>query len=240
MRCRKCMAGLPSPAAFCLACGTRNAIGCGLFCDGSNIYLFFIAESGCETHTFKVYNDEFEISKRNTFELVAERMHERRMDEVVISAINERILLETAEWVKRTSIHDVSVITTDIFQSANEFFNAISKYFRTKKALKRVDIRPDKKIRGAHTTVIGGKYGLKLLHRLAVCEYVKKIVPGVIEAKGTAAGGGVRLKLSRSDENGNIRAMLIDGASVQKILVITTASSAEEGIEVKKILESYL
>jgi len=234
------MAELLSPAAFCLACGTRNAIGCGLFCDGSSLHLFFIAESGCELHSFKVYNDEFEISKRNTFELIAERMHERRVDEVIISAINEKILLEVAEWVKRTAIHDVTIITTDVFQSANEFFNAISKHFRTKTALKKVDIRPEKKIGGAHTTIIGGREGLKLLHKLAICEYVKKIVPGIIEVKGAAAGGGVRLKLSRSDENGNVRAMLIDGASVQKILVITTASSAEEGKEVRRILESYL
>ncbi|AEA46257.1 DUF2103 domain-containing protein [Archaeoglobus veneficus] len=240
MICRNCGTELVSPAAFCLVCNTRNALGCGLFCDGSNIYLFFIAARGHESFKIALYEDEFEISRRNAFELAAERMHEKRVEDVFVSGTDRKAILDAAEWVRRTAIHPVSVITTDTFNSPEEFCDAISRHLRAKTVLRRIDARPEDKIGGAHSTIIGGREGAKLLHRIATCEYVKKIVPGVIEAKGTAAGGGVRLKLNRSDERGNIRAILIDGASVQKVLVITTASNAEEGEEVRKILEGYL
>jgi len=240
MRCKKCGVELPTLAAFCLTCGTVNALGCGVFYANNRIYLFFIAEKGCESYSFDVYDDEFEISKRNVFELIALKIHEKRLNEVIVSGVDREALLEAAEWIKSVSVHNLSVLITDAFNSPEEFRDAIARHLRTKSTLKKVDMKPEDKIGGAHTTIIGGRDGVKLLHRLAACEYVKKIIPGIIEAKGIAVGGGVRLKLTRSDEKGNIRAILIDGASVQKILIVTTASSAEEGEEVRKILEGYL
>ena len=75
--------------------------------------------------------------------------------------------------------------------------------------------------------------------RLASSPYVKKIVPGVIENAGVG-GGGVRLKLTRCDARGNIRALLIDGASVQQVYIITTAGSREQGEEILKELRGLV
>jgi len=110
---------------------------------------------------------------------------------------------------------------------------------RIKKSLKKVNTKAEKKVHGSHSTIIGGREGMKLVYKLASSEYVKKIVPGVIENKGTVSGG-IRLKVTRSDEKGNIKALLIDGATVQKLHVITTASNKEEGEEILKILRSLI
>ncbi len=92
----------------------------------------------------------------------------------------------------------------------------------------RSDVEPKHKIRGAHSTIIGGREGRDLLNRIAESEYVKKIIPGVIENKGTSKGS-VRLKLTRCDRNGNVRALLIHGGTVQQIYIITTAKNREDG-----------
>ena len=90
------------------------------------------------------------------------------------------------------------------------------------------DIEPKRKIRGSHSTIIGGRVGRELLMKLAESEHVKKIIPGVIENRGMTKGS-VRLKITRCDGRGNVRALLIHGGSVQQIYVITTAPSQEEG-----------
>jgi len=101
------------------------------------------------------------------------------------------------------------------------------------------DIDPKRKIKGSHSTIIGGRDGRELLKRVAESEYVKKIIPGVIENKGTSKGS-VRLKMTRCDRNGNIRALLIHGGTVQQIYVITTARSEKEGEKIIKRLASLL
>ncbi len=101
------------------------------------------------------------------------------------------------------------------------------------------DIDPKRKIRGSHSTIIGGRDGRELLNRIAESEYVKKIIPGVIENKGTSKGS-VRVKLTRCDRNGNIRALLIHGGTVQQIYVITTARSEKEGEVVIERLRALL
>ena len=101
------------------------------------------------------------------------------------------------------------------------------------------DIDPKRKIKGSHSTIIGGRDGRELLNRIAESEYVKKIIPGVIENKGTSKGS-VRLKMTRCDRNGNIRALLIHGGTVQQIYVITTARSEKEGEVVIERLRDLL
>ena len=126
---------------------------------------------------------------------------------------------------------------TDVFSNEQEFFFELEKFVRIKSKLKTVNIPPEKKIQGSHSTIIGEREGYTLILRLATSPYVKKIVPGVIENKGTASGG-VRLKLTRCDEKGNIKALLINGAAVQQLHIITTASNKEEGEQILKMLKA--
>ena len=238
--CTHCGAEISSPTAYCPACNKPNALGSAIFATSTAIFLSFIGEGDVETIKLNRYEDPFEVSLRNLFQLLAEKIHERRVDEVFVSGESANLIKEAADWLKKYALHPVHVTLTDTFSSQNEFLLAVSDHFRTRRSLKRVYIKPEDKIGGAHSTIIGGREGVKLLQKIAKSEFVKKIVPGIIEAKGTAVGGGVRLKLTRSDEKGNVRALLIDGASVQKVLIITTAGNKESGEEVLKILEGLL
>ena len=98
-----------------------------------------------------------------------------------------------------------------------------------------------RKIHGTHSTIIGGREGKRLLLKVAGSPLVKKIIPGVIENKGTASpSGGLRLKLTRSDARGNVRALLVEGSTVQEIRIVTSASSREEGEKVLYALKRML
>ena len=238
--CSHCGAEVKSSTAYCPSCNKPNALGAAIFSTNTAIFLSFVGERDVETVKVDRYDDTFGISLRNLFQLLAEKIHERRVSEVFVSGKSEHLIREAADWLKRYALHPLHITTTDVFSSQNEFVDAVSTHFRTKKGLKRVNVKPEEKIGGAHSTIVGGREGAKLLQKLAKSEFVKKIVPGVIEAKGSAVGGGVRLKLTRSDEKGNIRALLIDGATVQKVLIITTAGDKESGEEVLRILEGIL
>jgi hypothetical protein len=224
------------PLGFCLNCSRPNALGSAIFACSYAVFLSFIGERDIETIKLDKYEDPFEISIRNLFQFVAEKIHGKRMNEIFISGENDSLVKETAYWLKKYSLHPISITLTDTFPSQHEFILTVAKHLRIRRGLKKVYLKPEEKLGGAHSTIVGGREGVKLLQKIASSEYVKKIVLGVIEAKGTASGG-VRLKLTRSDGKGNIRALLINGATVQRILVITTAGSKEEGEEVLKILE---
>ena len=234
---------LEYPSQFCLHCNTRNAEFCVVYLSRGkkledSVTLVFISHTGeVERHTYRLYPEQESI--RNTFELIAENVHWRRADRVLVSGEDEFKASLCFELFSKHSISDVEVALLPP-QSLEEIIEKLVNSLKVERRLKKVDIRPDEKIGGAHSTVIGGREGRKLLHEIAKCEYVKKIVPGIIEGRGASSGGGVRLKLTRSDDKGNVRGILIDGTSVQKILVITTASNGEEGEHVRRVLQRML
>ncbi|NHW89405.1 MAG: hypothetical protein HA490_07270 [Archaeoglobales archaeon] len=91
---------------------------------------------------------------------------------------------------------------------------------------------------GRHKTVVGGREGLKIISRILKHEKVKRVIFGQIEAKGSRSGHGLRFKITRIDLKGNIRAVLSHGSSNQEILIVTKASSREEGERIaKEIME---
>lgn len=89
---------------------------------------------------------------------------------------------------------------------------------------------------GRHKTVIGDREGLKLVGEILSHKDVKRVIFGRIENKGSRTGHGLRFKITRVDERGNIRAILSYGSSNQEIHIITTASSREEGLKVAEEL----
>jgi len=89
---------------------------------------------------------------------------------------------------------------------------------------------------GKHKTVIGDREGLKLVGEILSHKDVKRVIFGRIENKGSRTGHGLRFKITRVDERGNIRAILSYGSSNQEIHIITTASSREEGLKVAEEL----
>jgi hypothetical protein len=234
----KCGCGftLERPTHYCLNCGERNALGCGVYNSSKRVYVFFIGRTKNETISFKKYEDD--ASQRNLFELVAERIYERRVEEIVVSGESTEMIDEACEHI-RNFLFPFRVIQTDEFDSESDFFHELERFVKTKSSLKVITFPPEKKIHGSHSTIIGGREGYSLVLKLASSPYVKKVIPGVIENKNTK-GGGVKLKMTRCDDRGNVRALLIDGATVQQLHVITTASSKEEGEEILKILKAII
>ena len=233
-RCYKCYSKIKTPTSFCLNCNTKNAIAAGIFNDIQKIDVIFIGVKENELLPIKKYEG---TSLSTYFDLIAEKLHDRRIEEIYISGCDDEMIEQALNYL-RNSLYPFNIYLTNIFDE-KEFFNKVEKHVKVKKSLKKVNVKADKKIHGSHSTIIGGRDGAKLVYKLASSEYVKKVIPGVIENKGTVSGG-VRLKVTRSDEKGNIKALLIDGATVQKLHVITTASSKEEGDEILKILKSMV
>uniref|UniRef100_A0A7C3RCI9 Metal-binding protein n=1 Tax=Archaeoglobus fulgidus TaxID=2234 RepID=A0A7C3RCI9_ARCFL len=233
----ECGAELASDAAYCLNCGKRHAIGCGVYVSGKRVYAKIFGKMGHEEFSLKRYDEE--VSIRNLYEILGERIYFSRVEEVVISGECRELIEEGFENL-RNSLYPFEISFSDVFETPEEFFEKLERVLRVRKELKTVDKAPEDKIQGSHSTIIGGREGYSLILSLARCPYVKKVVPGVIEGNATSIGGGVKLKLTRSDEKGNVRALLIDGSSVQQIHVITTASNREEGEEVLKLLRGYV
>ncbi len=230
----QCGFELKSPTYFCPNCGKKHAIACGIFPCYDRVYVLVIGDIGDELLTFKRYEEEESI--KNLYEIIAEKIYERRVEEIVVSGMSEELRSEAFEGL-RDFIYPFKFTITNIFEESGEFFSKLRKYAKMKRNIKKVEIKPEDKIHGAHSTIIGGREGYNLILKLARSPYIKKVVPGVIESSGTVAGGGVRLKITRCDDKGNIRALLIDGATVQQIHVITTASNKEEGEIILKILK---
>ncbi|WP_290598003.1 MULTISPECIES: DUF2103 domain-containing protein [unclassified Archaeoglobus] len=224
---------LKSPTQYCLSCGRRYSLGSGIYVSKDRAQVFLVGRHGNEFLTFERYEDE--ISLRNLYEVIAEKVYERRIEEIYVSGESHDLIYEAVDLLK-SFLYPFAISATDVFENSYEFFARLEKTLRTKSDLRTVDLLPEEKIQGSHSTIIGGRDGYALVMRLAKSPYVKKVVPGVIEGNATSVGGGVRLKLTRSDDRGNLRALLIDGATVQQIHVITTAATREEGETILKIL----
>ncbi|MDD2440153.1 MAG: DUF2103 domain-containing protein [Methanosarcinaceae archaeon] len=95
------------------------------------------------------------------------------------------------------------------------------------------------KLGGAHTTIIGGRAGRKLVRLVSQHPEIKKIIPAVISVKGTA-GGKLSGKLLRADSRGNLRLLLSEGRSVQELRLVTTVGTAFEGERIARELTEIL
>jgi hypothetical protein len=111
---------------------------------------------------------------------------------------------------------------------------------RGEPALAVVDAPPEEKIGGSHSTLIGGRTGMKAIHLVAGHPHVKKVIPGPIDAGGSGSQSGLRAKATRADTNGNVRLLLRDGSSVQENRIVTTAGDRETGERVREDLNELL
>ena len=95
------------------------------------------------------------------------------------------------------------------------------------------------KLGGAHTTIIGGRAGKKLVKLVSQHPEVKKVIPTVISVKGIA-GGSLTGKVRRADARGNLRLLLSEGRSFQEVRLVTTVGTAEEGDRIMNELNEIL
>ncbi|WP_048135072.1 DUF2103 domain-containing protein [Methanolobus tindarius] len=101
--------------------------------------------------------------------------------------------------------------------------------------------KPECKLGGSHTTIIGGRAGKKIVSLLSQHPSVKKVIPSVIAVKGKGnSGGKLTAKIQRPDDRGNLRLLLSHGTSFQELRIITNVGSFEEGENILKELNSLL
>lgn len=101
--------------------------------------------------------------------------------------------------------------------------------------------KQSQKIGGAHSTIIGGRHGKKLVNIVSRHPEVKKVIPSVITVKGKGlAGGFVSAKVLRSDVRGNLRMLITHGTAAQELRIITTVGDTAAGERVMNDLNSML
>ncbi len=97
------------------------------------------------------------------------------------------------------------------------------------------------KLGGAHSTVIGGRSGKKILRMISQHPNVKRVIPSVISVRGkSASGGSLTAKILRPDNRGNLRLLLSQGTSSQEIRLVTNVGDVEEGEKLMAELNAIL
>lgn len=229
MKCRNCESELEHAGDYCMVCNKVNTHLLGVYIDEvAHLFCFYGKEYvGEEIVKLLRFEDGDEIEKqiayRNSVELISEAIHRKRPKKVIVSGINPKEILQL--W-------NAEVYYTDEFESAEEFKKALKEYL-TEREIERVNIKPEKKIGGRHTTVIGGRRGWRVLLEIASSPYVKKIIPCAIEVS-KKSGEGFQYKIQKPDIKGNLRVLLREGSTVQEIRIITTAYDEMTGEKVRK------
>ncbi|RQG99733.1 DUF2103 domain-containing protein [Natrarchaeobius oligotrophus] len=248
MECRHCASPLEKPGDFCLVCREANAEAIVLETTRERATLTILAGEpddedgrgrgrrdderpvlGETTITTTPESGENEIVElRNFAGRIGDEIRRKRPDEVY--AGGERAVVRAV----REDVH-YPVYRVD---DADPVAAALER--RGTRALDVVETPPAEKIGGSHTTLIGGRTGMRAIHAVADHPHVKKVIPGPIDAGGSGSQSGLRAKVTRADDGGNVRMLIRDGSSVQENRVVTTARDREMGERIRADLNDVL
>ena len=234
MECRRCGTPLERPGDYCLVCHTANvdAVVVSFERDRATLTMLDEEETVGETVVTTVPEDEDGearvVELRNFAGKVADEVRRKRPETVF--AAGERGPLREA----RAQLHYpfYRVDEDDPVGSVLER--------RGERPLEVVEIPPREKLGGRHSTLIGGRTGRRAIGVVADHPHVKKIIPGPIDAGGKGSQTGLRAKVTRADDNGNVRLLLRDGSSVQENRIVTTAMDRDTGERVRRDLNEAL
>jgi hypothetical protein len=233
MECRQCATPLDRPGDYCLVCRTANADTVVLeldrerstvsVLDGERVLGRRTITTTPETH------GEREQSELRSFAgLIADEVRRKRPDEVY--ATGDRDVLRAV----RAQLHYpfYRIAADDPVQHVIDG--------QGDPPLETVEASVGEKLGGRHSTLIGGRTGREALEVVAEHPNVKKIIPGPIDASGSGTRTGLRAKVTRADDNGNVRLLVRDGSSVQENRVVTTAGSRKLGEHVRADINQAL
>ena len=236
MECRQCATPLSRPGDFCLTCRTENADTVVVACDRerATVTVLLDGEVVAERTVTTRPEDDGErqpVELRNFAGLVADEVHRKRPEAVY--AAGDRTVLEAVREqlhypLRRVEPRGDQSVVGAVRERAGE------------KSLEVVELAPEEKLGGSHTTLVGGRDGMDAVRAVAAHPHVKKVIPGPISAGGSGSRSGLRAKATRADENGNVRLLVRDGSSVQENRVVTTAGSREMGERVRDDLDESL
>ncbi|WP_144902101.1 DUF2103 domain-containing protein [Halobellus captivus] len=233
MDCRRCGTSLERPGDYCLVCNTGNCDAVVVSFERDRAKLTMLDEKDIlgRTTLTTVPEDDPEsetVELRNFAGRVADEIRRKRPD-TVFAAGNRDVLREA-----RAQLHH------EFYRVAGD--DPVERVLerRGERSLKVVETAPRKKLGGSHSTLIGGRGGRRAIGVVADHPHVKKIVPGPIDAGGMGSQSGLRAKVTRADDNGNVRLLLRDGSSVQENRIVTTAMDRETGEFVRDDLNDAL
>lgn len=248
MHCRRCGAPLERPGDYCLNCNTANAdaVVVDFERDRATLTMLRAAEDdhgGEESVEDEVVGETTlttvpetgeetrVVELRNFAGRVADEIRRKR-PEAVYAAGDREVLRET-----RAQLH-YEFLRVKADESEGPVAAVLDR--RGDRAPEVVDTPPGEKLGGRHSTLIGGREGRRAIGVVAGHPHVKKIVPGPIDAGGSSTSSGLRAKVTRADETGNVRLLLREGSSVQENRVVTTAGDRATGERVRADLNDAL
>lgn len=233
MQCRRCASTIDRPGDYCLVCRTRNADTVVLDVDSDEATLTMVLDDDVQGVTTVTTVPERDgrrrvVERRNFAGRIADEIQRKRPDGVYATGDRESIA------AVRERLH------YDVYRIEGEDPVETVVERRGQPALDVVELDPVEKIGGRHTTLIGGRRGLRAVRVVASHPHVKKVIPGPIDAGGMGSQTGLRAKITRPGSNGNLRLLLRDGSSVQENRVVTTARDVETGERVGEELDELL
>lgn len=232
MECRRCGSSLERPGDFCLVCREANADTVVLEAgrDRATITMLEEDRSVGETTITTVPEDgeAVVVELRNFVGRIADEIRRKRPEEVY--ADGERAVLRGVRGELHYPFYRID--GEDPVETVRER--------RGERAFDVVETPPAEKIGGSHSTLIGGRTGMRAIRTVADHPHVKKVIPGPIDAGGTGSQSGLRAKVTRADAGGNVRMLLRDGSSVQENRVVTTARDREGGERIRADLNDVL
>lgn len=246
MNCRGCRVALEKPGDYCLQCETTNADSVVVTFEPDRATITLLRDESVGTfddpHETDAVVGETTVTTvpdiggerteraylRNFAGRVADEIRRKR-PETVYAAGERDPLRET-----RAQLHH------EFYRVPEDDPVAAVLRRRGSPALETVEAAPSEKIGGSHTTLIGERDGKRAIRTIAEYPHVKKIIPGPIDAGGQGSQAGLRAKVTRADEHGNVRLLLRDGSSVQENRVVTTAGDRATGERVRDALNDAL
>ncbi|SEQ51872.1 DUF2103 domain-containing protein [Natrinema salaciae] len=246
MECRHCASPLEKPGDFCLVCREANTAAIVLEAarDRATITMLAGADEAREgetpadpdeqvlgetTITTTPEDGENEpVELRNFAGLIGDEIRRKRPEEVYAGGVR------TVIRAVRQDVHYPFYRVDD-----DDPVRAVLER-RGNRALDVVETPPAEKIGGSHSTLIGGRTGMRAIQTVAGHPHVKKVIPGPIDAGGKGSQSGMRAKVTRADDGGNVRMLLRDGSSVQENRVVTTARDREMGERIREDLNDVL
>ncbi|GAB3026892.1 DUF2103 domain-containing protein [Natronobiforma cellulositropha] len=232
MECRQCGSPLERPGDFCLVCEGANADAVVLAATRERATLTVLEGEevlGETTITTTPEEGENEVVElRNFAGLIGDELRRKRPEEVF--AAGDRDVVRSV----REDVH-YAFYRVDETDPVGDVLSR-----RGTRALDVVERPVSEKIGGSHTTLIGGRDGMGVIASVAAHPHVKKVIPGPIDAGGKGSQSGLRAKVTRSDDGGNLRLLVRDGSSVQENRIVTTARDRELGERVREDLNDAL
>lgn len=233
MECRQCASPLERPGDYCLVCRTANAdtLVLELGRERGTVTATYEGEVvGARTVTTTPEPDEEQVNSELRYFAgqIADEIRRKRPEEVY--ATGDREVLRAV----RSQVH-YSFYRID---AEDPIEHALER--QGEAPLEVVEASVAEKLGGTHSTLIGGRTGREALEVVAEHPHVKKIIPGPIDASGSSSDGGLRAKVTRADNTGNVRLLVRDGSSVQENRVVTTADDRELGERVRKDINEAL